>query len=194
MLRCAFSLSHCLARHLSYVVLVMQVISNTSDGIRTSLFRNWKHFSDAFSSTEIFSSRNIEKTSSIVMKLKPVENPSNLEAGHPIHSEDFLAPRFHFPDIIVVGHSSWSDCANQTYWQPDTLGYCVSSSPDPDFLRLNPTHTPPFCGFRFCERGSVFLTNYCISVLWLSGPNENPNRMELKLFAQSTPFLIGFLH
>ncbi|GBN10596.1 hypothetical protein AVEN_35357-1 [Araneus ventricosus] len=57
-------------------------------------------------------------------------------------------------------------------------------SPHPDFPRLTSTHTPhlPFCGFRFCERGSVRLTDYRISVLWSSGPNESPNRMEFQLF------------
>ncbi|GBN06111.1 hypothetical protein AVEN_99796-1 [Araneus ventricosus] len=34
--------------------------------------------------------------------------------------------------------------------------------------------SPPFCGFRFSERGSVPLT-YRISYLWPSVPNENPN-------------------
>ncbi|GBM37358.1 hypothetical protein AVEN_198263-1 [Araneus ventricosus] len=35
--------------------------------------------------------------------------------------------------------------------------------------RLIPTHTPPYC-----ERGSVPLTHYHISVLWPSGWHENP--------------------
>ncbi|GBO27954.1 hypothetical protein AVEN_182423-1 [Araneus ventricosus] len=37
---------------------------------------------------------------------------------------------------------------------------------------------PPFCGFRFCERGSLPLSlapHDRISVLWPSEPNENPN-------------------
>ncbi|GBM07274.1 hypothetical protein AVEN_187838-1 [Araneus ventricosus] len=44
-------------------------------------------------------------------------------------------------------HKIWcvihrSNCANRTYGQPHRLGYCASSTPHPDFPRMNPTHTP----------------------------------------------------
>ncbi|GBM96637.1 hypothetical protein AVEN_160608-1 [Araneus ventricosus] len=44
----------------------------------------------------------------------------------------------------------------------------------PDFHRMTPTPTylSPLEGFRFCERGSVPLTNYRISVLWPSAPKD----------------------
>ncbi|GBN01546.1 hypothetical protein AVEN_109136-1 [Araneus ventricosus] len=42
-------------------------------------------------------------------------------------------------------------------------------------FRESYTPHPPFCSFRFCERGSLSLTRDRISVLWPNAPNENPN-------------------
>ncbi|GBM49086.1 hypothetical protein AVEN_266442-1 [Araneus ventricosus] len=91
--------------------------------------------------------------------------------------------------VPFSAHKIWwaihmSDCANWkhiTYWLSDPQSYCASSSlrfqngsPCPDFPRMTPTHTtpPPFCGFRFYERGSVPLADYRISVLWPSAPKN----------------------
>ncbi|GBO19307.1 hypothetical protein AVEN_9030-1 [Araneus ventricosus] len=44
------------------------------------------------------------------------------------------------------------------------------------------TPPPPFCGFRFCERGSLFLTHDRISVLWPRMPNGKRDRMKIQTF------------
>ncbi|GBM96352.1 hypothetical protein AVEN_120868-1 [Araneus ventricosus] len=55
-------------------------------------------------------------------------------------------------------------------------------------------HPLPFCDFCSYQRDWVPLTHHLISALWPSGPNEYPNQMEIRLFPQSTPIFISFLH
>ncbi|GBN96802.1 hypothetical protein AVEN_123933-1 [Araneus ventricosus] len=51
----------------------------------------------------------------------------------------------------------------------------VPTPPPRTLSRERFTPPPPFCGFRFCERGSLSLTHDRISVLWPIATNENPN-------------------
>ncbi|GBM38596.1 hypothetical protein AVEN_71494-1 [Araneus ventricosus] len=101
----------------------------------------------------------------------------------PIH----LADSFHFQPIKFRGSftgrtvPTGATCnpISQATAPPPPLAFKTGPF-RPDLSRLTPTHPPPpsFCGFRFCERSSVRLTDYHVSVPWPSGPNENPNSME----------------
>ncbi|GBN65466.1 hypothetical protein AVEN_99509-1 [Araneus ventricosus] len=52
---------------------------------------------------------------------------------------------------------------------------------------------PPYCGFRFCERGSHPLTDR-ISVLRTSALNEKRDWMKIQAFHPTVPILIIFWH
>ncbi|GBN31177.1 hypothetical protein AVEN_264002-1 [Araneus ventricosus] len=115
----------------------------------------------------------------------------------PIHMVGFLADRFQFQAIKFGGSFTGRTAPTVTTSIPIPM---ATAPPPPlskrvlsrhDFPRLTSTHTPPppFCGFCFCDRSSIRLTDYHISVIWLSGPNENPNRMEIPTYSNFHQFL-----
>ncbi|GBN98582.1 hypothetical protein AVEN_237271-1 [Araneus ventricosus] len=120
----------------------------------------------------------------------------------PIHLEVILADHFHFQAINLVDHSQMGLRRPQlrATRSPRLLSLLLprfqNGSLRSDFPILTPihTHVAPFCGFCFCEIGSVPLTDCHISVFWSSRPNETPNRMEFQLFPRSSPIFMSFLH